>query len=135
MVCYQCGADTQVINSRPQKRLNQVWRRRSCLLCDAAYTTTEGIDYGRSLLVRSATNKRLVAFERDRLFLSLHKSLGHRATALSDASNLAATITAKVAPLAAAGVVSARTITEVALVALNRFDKLAAQHYQAFHKL
>jgi len=135
MVCYQCGGETQVINSRPQKRVNQVWRRRVCVLCDAVYTTTEGIDYGKNLLVRTAEHKQLHPLSRDRLLLSLYKSLGHRPTALQDAAGLAATIITKAAPRAQAGILEANQIAETAFVALSRFDKLAAQHYQAFHRV
>lgn len=133
MVCYKCGGETAVLNSRPQKRANQVWRRRQCTLCDTIFTTTETVDYAKSLLVRTGTNKQLVPFERDRLLMSLYKSLGHRDIALTDASGLCATIIAKVAPSATNNVIEARHIAETALVALNRFDKLAAQHYAAFH--
>jgi transcriptional regulator NrdR family protein len=86
-------------------------------------------------MVRRPTSKRLVPLERDRLLLSLYKSLSHRPTALTDAGGLCATIITKVTPLAKNNVVESRQIIETALVALNRFDKLAAQHYQAFHKL
>lgn len=134
MVCYTCGGETAVLNSRPQKRTNQVWRRRRCTLCDTVYTTTESIDYAKSLMVHRPTTKHLVPLERDRLLLSLYKSLGHRPTALTDAGGLCATIITKVAPLAKNNVVETRQIIETTLVALNRFDKLAAQHYQAFHK-
>ncbi len=133
MVCYTCGGDTAVLNSRPQKRSNQVWRRRRCTLCDTLFTTTESTDYTKSLLVRTGASKQLAPFERDRLFLSLYKSLGHRSTALTDAGGLCATIIAKVAPSATNNVVETQRIIETALVALNRFDKLAAQHYAAFH--
>lgn len=135
MVCYICGGETAVLNSRPQKRHNQVWRRRRCTLCDAVFTTTETIDYTKSLLVHTGTSKRLLPFERDRLFMSLYKSLGHRGTALTDAGGLCATIIAKTAPTATNNVIEARRLAETALVALNRFDKLAAQHYAAFHRL
>lgn len=135
MVCNTCGGETAVLNSRPLKRTNQVWRRRRCTLCDTVFTTTETTDYTKSLVVRPAKTKRLEPFERDRLLLSLHKSLGHRQTALTDAGGLCATIITKVVPLAKNNVVDTRQIIETTLVALNRFDKLAAQHYQAFHKI
>jgi transcriptional regulator NrdR family protein len=99
------------------------------------YTTTEAIDYSKGLLVRSGSAKVLVPFSRDHLLLSLYKSLGHRPTALTDAAGLCATIMTKIAPTAAAGVIERPRIIEITLVALNRFDKLAAQHYQAFHRL
>ena len=135
MVCYICGGSTQVINSRPQKRTNQVWRRRACILCDSVFSTEESIDYTKSLRVQSIGNRQLEPFSRDRLLLSLHKSLGHRPIALHDASGLCATIMTKVTQRAQNGVVSRENIIQVAMVALNRFDTLAAQHYQAFHKL
>lgn len=134
MVCYTCGGETAVLNSRPQKRPNQVWRRRQCTLCDTLFTTTESIDYAKSLLVQKPGLRRLVPFERDRLMLSLYKSLGHRSTALADAGGLCATIMAKLAPAADNTVIASQRIVEVTLVALNRFDKLAAQHYAAFHR-
>ena len=135
MVCLICGGETQVTNSRPQKRSNQVWRRRACTLCDVIFSTTEAIDYGKSLRIRGSNNHRLEPFNRDRLLVSLYKSLGHRDGALADASGLCGTIVAKVAPTAVGGVISRDRLVETALVALSRFDKLAAQHYQAFHKL
>ena len=134
MVCYKCSGETAVLNSRHQKRSNTVWRRRRCVMCDTLVTTTEGIDYAKSLVVTPRSGKQLVPFERDRLLLSLYKSLGHRPEALRDAGGICATIIAKLAPLATDGVLASTRITEVSLVALSRFDKLAAQHYQAFHK-
>lgn len=135
MVCHNCGGETAVVNSRPQARSNAIWRRRRCTLCDTVVSTTETIDYTKSIVVRPRSDKYLQPFNRDRLMLSLHKSLGHRDTALTDAAGLCATIMTKSIPHAESGVLDARTIIQVTLVALNRFDKLAAQHYQAMHKL
>lgn len=135
MVCHVCGGGTAVINSRPQARGNSVWRRRQCVLCDTVVSTTEVIDYTKSILVRSPSNKQLQPFNRDRLMLSLYKSLGHRDSALTDAAGLCTTIMTKSVSRADAGILAAQTIIEVTLVALNRFDTLAARHYQAMHKL
>jgi transcriptional regulator NrdR family protein len=104
-------------------------------MCDAVYTTTQAIDYSRGLLVRGLLGKQLLPFSRDVLLISLHKSLGHRPHALDDASGLCATIMAKLAPQATDGVLTTEQIIRVTSVALTRFDKLAAQHYQAFHRL
>ncbi len=35
---------TEVFNSRPTKRANQVWRRRRCLECSHTFTTYEQVD-------------------------------------------------------------------------------------------
>lgn len=135
MVCHICGGETAVINSRPQVRSNSVWRRRRCILCDTVVSTSETIDYTKSIVVRPRTTKQLEPFSRDRLFLSLHKSLGHRNSALTDAAGLCTTITTKSITRAHNGVLDADTIMQVTVVALSRFDSLAAQHYQAMHKI
>lgn len=134
MVCYQCGGDTAVFNSRHQKRTNHVWRRRRCVLCDTTFTSIESIDYSRSLKVRGTTERDLTPLSRDRLLLSLHASLQHRPTALTDTAGLTATILHKAAGGAEHGIVDVSKLMDIVVVALNRFDKLAAQHYRAMHK-
>ena len=130
MVCIQCGQDTQVTNSRHQKRSNQVWRRRQCRVCGLVFTTEEKIDYSASWRVRD-TNGQLRPFAPLKLTLSLYRSLGHRSTALEDASQLAQTIIHKL-PVQL-GVIEQATITQTTLVALRRFDKAACTHYEAHH--
>lgn len=138
MVCLQCSSETQVINSRPQKRTNQVWRRRRCILCDSVFSTQEVPDYSKSIVVGDPANatrrQQLAAFERDKLLVSIYKSLTHRSDPLRDAGGLCATIITKVAATAHNGVVDRQIIIQTTIVALTRFDTLAAQHYQAMHK-
>jgi transcriptional repressor NrdR len=133
MVCVHCGSETQVINSRAQKRSNQVWRRRRCMKCRAVFTTAEAARYEAAWAVRGKSGN-ISPFSRDKLFLSLYKSCGHRKTALDDAAGLTDTIIKKLAEHVTDGVVRARDIAQVAQVALNRFDKTASTHYTAFHK-
>jgi transcriptional repressor NrdR len=133
MVCIHCGSETQVTNSRPQKRSNQVWRRRQCVKCQAVFTTSETAQYEAAWAVKGKTGSPK-PFSQDKLFLSLHKSCGHRKTALSDAKGLTETIINKLPVHIVDGTVSSHDIVQVAQVALNRFDKAASTHYQAFHK-
>jgi transcriptional regulator NrdR family protein len=102
-------------------------------LCDIVFSTEESIDYTKSIRVQASDDRHLATFERDRLLLSLYKSLGHRPSALSDAGGLCATIVAKLMATVHNGVISRSAIVQTSIVALNRFDKLAAQHYQAMH--
>ena len=132
MVCIYCSDETHVINSRPQKRLNQTWRRRKCLNCGAIFSTQEGADYSAAWTVGAVADG-INPFNRDKLFLSLHNSLQHRPTALSDASALTDTVIQKLRGEVRNGSIRAHTITQVVQVALNRFDKVASVHYQAFH--
>lgn len=132
MVCIYCGSETKVTNSRPQKRVNKVWRRRQCLSCNTVFTSTEAVDLSGS--IRVAKQKHLQAFRRDKLLLSIHDSLKHRKTAISDATGLTDTIIAKLYPLMTNSVLQPADITVITLEALKRFDKTAATHYAAFHK-
>ena len=133
MVCVQCGQKTQVINSRPQVRNNQVWRRRQCLTCKTVFSTIEAADYAAVWAVKSPS-KPLQPFSRDKLYLSLHRSCQHRDTAISDAAALAETVIKKLAGEVRDGTLSSKTIVRTAVVALNRFDTAASVHYQAFHR-
>src|SRR5271170_5351433 len=132
MVCVHCGQHTQVSNSRHQKRLNQVWRRRYCSQCGTLFTTQETPDYAAVWAVRGKTDG-LRPFSRDKLFLSLYKSCQHRPTALSDAGGLADTIISKLPVHLVDGTVASSDIARVTEVALSRFDMAASVHYQAFH--
>lgn len=133
MVCIFCASDTQVANSRPQKRLNQVWRRRRCLGCGAVMTSIEAIDLSRSVLVRKADGS-LQPFNRDQLFLSLHAACAHRPTAIDDAAGLAETISSQALKTIQNGSVNADDIRDIALEALEHFDGTAAAVYRAYHK-
>lgn len=132
MVCLACASPTNVVNSRLQKRSNQVWRRRLCSNCSMIFTTEEVVDYDSSWRVESKSNK-LLPFSRDRLLLSLYSSCSHRRNALSDASALVSTIIRKLSLEAESGVLSSDSIKQITLVTLNRFDKVASVHYQAHH--
>jgi transcriptional repressor NrdR len=133
MVCVHCGAETHIINSRPQKRANRVWRRRECLECGAVFTTEETADYGAAWLVENKTGL-LEPFRRDKLFLSVYKACEHRKAALSDASGLTDTIIAKLLASAQSSVIKSVQIIEITQVALNRFDKAASSYYAARHQ-
>ncbi len=132
MVCTFCFNETQVINSRYQKRLNCVWRRRKCLSCKNVFSTIEQVDYEKSWVVQYSDNKSL-PFQSDRLLLSLYKSLQHRSTALNDTIALTKTIMSTLQRVAQNGIITATAIATAAHNILKRFDKAAAVMYQAYH--
>jgi transcriptional repressor NrdR len=131
MVCLYCDTKTGVINSRHQKKTNRVWRRRSCTQCNALFTTTETIDTLTSLLVQTANDLR--PFSRDYLLLSIYDSLKHRKTAITDATALTDTIFSLVLSRSKQPVIQRNSIVDASLEVLNRFDKVGATHYGAFH--
>jgi transcriptional regulator NrdR family protein len=133
MVCVQCNGDTRVINSRPQKRNNQVWRRRQCVKCDLIFSTEETAQYESIWLVMDSHGT-YSPFLPNKLLLSLYQSCQHRQTALSDATALTETIIQKLRPQCIDGVISSKTVAQVSQVALNRFDRPASVYYGAHHR-
>lgn len=133
MVCPYCGHKTHVVNSRPQKRQRATWRRRACINCGSIFTTIEQVQTDTVLVVSKKNS--LEPFSRDKLFLSVYDSLKHRKTALSDATNLTATIWSKLSPHIDSASIDSLVIVEVAAAVLERFDRSAATHYRAFHPL
>lgn len=132
MVCLYCDTKLVVINSRPQKRTNSVWRRRSCPGCNIAFTSLEEIDPASTLVIKDSSG-RLQPFSRDKLFLSVYKSCRHRMDPVEDARALTATIVARLGDRKSPELTRRQVIKTVAKV-LGRFDSLAAMQYEAYHK-
>lgn len=133
MVCLYCSSPTRVINSRPQKRLLQVWRRRACTKCSAVFTTNESIDLATSLAVRG-TGTTIRPFSRDKLLVSILQAVGHRKQPVADAAALTATVTAKLLHGTQTAALSHNDITHATLKTLQHFDTAAAVQYAAYHK-
>ena len=134
MKCIYCGAETQVVNSRHQKRINQVWRRRKCLECAAVFSTHESAAYDAAWRVKTSSGA-LQPFNRNKLLVSLYKSLEHRPNALDDAEALTSTIMGKLLSLAQNGLLDHSDIAQTTQEALKRFDTPASVHYAAFHQV
>lgn len=132
MVCIYCAHSTRVVNSRHQKRANQIWRRRRCTDCKAIFTSLEGVD--NVLAVRVIKNGHLEPFSRDKLLLAIHDSLKHRKTAVADASYLTGTILGSIYTHLKDATIDSSKITQITLQTLGNFDKAAATHYRAFHE-
>ncbi len=130
MVCIYCGHDTSVTNSRLNRKLNRVWRRRACSECGEVFSTYEQAD--RAKAWRIAQAGQLSEFERDRLFISLYKSLGHRPAATREAGDLTDTVVSLLAKRPE-GDIPATELAQTAYTVLKRFDAAAATHYKAFH--
>jgi len=133
MVCIYCEGPTRVSNSRPQKRLQQVWRRRQCGRCGAVFTTNEATDLSGSWVVRSAQG-RPEPFSRDTLLVSVLRAVGHREQPVPDAGALTATIISKLLRATRSAEISPTQIASTTLETLQRFDDVAAVQYRAYHK-
>lgn len=131
MRCIYCGAATSVTNSRTQKRLLGVWRRRHCKACDAHFTTKETIDYDTAFTYRHAST--MQAFCRDQIYSDVLDCLRHRKTKRSDATELTETIIRTLIDTTTTAVIDRPLILETCHSILGRFDKVAAIQYVALH--
>lgn len=132
MVCFYCNQSSSVINSRPNKRSRQIWRRRRCDSCKRVWSTYETADYATVYVVKSSTGA-LTPLSRDKLFISIYKSCQHRPTATADASDLATTVMNHLPDIQIDGMIEASALKQIMSRTLQRFDSVAGIHYDAFH--
>lgn len=135
MQCIYCGSNTNVFNSRDRRKNPSVWRRRRCSSCGAQFTTIETPDYELALSVEGTSGK-LYPFSRDKLYLSVHRSLSHRDDAVSAASDLTSTIIGRLLSTRQAvdSLITMKSIAETAHTVLSRFDQPSANTYFAYHQ-
>lgn len=130
-----CGGGTQVINSRPQKRTNTVWRRRRCVACNSLITTEEAPRYETALMIEMPSGS-LEPFMRDILLISVYKSLAHRKSAAADATALTKTLLGSLQRDAGkAAILTKPELISLVAACLDRFDSAAGSHYRAYHPL
>ncbi|MDB5160789.1 MAG: NrdR family transcriptional regulator [Candidatus Saccharibacteria bacterium] len=131
MVCPYCAAKTEVVNSRLQKRSNQVWRRRQCRECKSVFTTHEAIDLSSSL--RVSTNGELKPFISDLLFTEVLLALQDRKDCYTESREVTGTIIQELLKSQASPVFTPKQISEVTAGILKRFNQRAWHRYTAEH--
>jgi transcriptional repressor NrdR len=131
MICIYCGGDTRVINSRHQRRNNQVWRRRQCLVCGSVLTTHEAVELESALSVND--HGALRPFLPDLLLKELMMALQNRKDAYTASSEVLATIIRKLLSLPQKPVYLPRDISKTTAEVLKRFDKQAYLRFVAEH--
>lgn len=100
--------------------------------CKAIFTTNEAVDLGTSVAVR-LKDGRISSFNRDVLFMSVYRAIGHRERPIADAAALTSTITSKLLNGTRASI-GLEDIVVTTLGVLKRFDRAAAVQYAAYHK-
>ena len=133
MVCIYCDGKTEVTNSRPQKRDNQVWRRRHCMACDNIFTTIESVDMTSTLLVQYGSSYE--PFQREKLLLSIYDALRHRKQPVEDATALTKTAISKLVSSINSATITRHQIINSTAAILKQFDHAAYIQYTAFHPL
>lgn len=131
MVCLYCGGETKVVNSRLQRRNNQVWRRRQCMSCQFVLTTHEAVDLESAISVsKDGLNQ---PFMPALLQNALSEALKHRKDAYTASGELLGTIVRKLLTLPGKPLYRTTDIAKVTADVLKRFDKQAHLRYLADH--
>jgi transcriptional repressor NrdR len=131
MVCVYCGGEMKVTNSRLQKRNNQVWRRRQCLVCGAVFTTHEVLELESALKVD--WNGHFIGFQRDILLNELHHALQDKKDVYIASQELLSTIVRELLQQPQKPVFKKTDISSVTASVLKRFDRQAYLRYVADH--
>lgn len=131
MVCIYCGGKTKVINSRSQRRNNQIWRRRECLACHSVFTTHESTELESSLSV--IKNGADTPFLPDLLLWEIMTALGHRKDVYTASREVLGTIVHNLLALPQKPRFQPADISKAASEVLKRFDRRAYLRYQAEH--
>jgi len=131
MVCIYCGNQTKVINSRLQKRNNQVWRRRQCLVCQTVFTTHEAIELESVLSV--SQNGQFSPFMPDLLLKELNQALQDRKDVYTASREVLGTVVTRLLALPQKPVFEPHDISKTASNVLKRFDRRAHLRYVADH--
>lgn len=131
MVCPFCNKDTEVINSRPQKRTNGVWRRRHCYGCERIFTTVEKADLEASVRVLKRSGL-LEPLSEAKLMISLYRALQHHENAPEVALELSQAVIKSVLRFTTEPLVPSSAIAAQVVIVLKRFDAAAAIRYQSY---
>jgi transcriptional repressor NrdR len=134
MVCIYCGGDTQVTNSRLQKKSNQVWRRRKCQACQGLFTSIEAANLPSSLLFKR-DEEHLGPFQRDILLISIYESCRHRKQAVEAATALTDTVLGKLRHKVKDASLKRQDVIKVTADVLKHYDKAAYTSYLAYHQV
>lgn len=132
MVCIYCGKKTKVTNSRPQARLGKTWRRRECTACHAVFTCLEQVALTDVLRAKKRSGT-IEHFERDKLFLSIYRSVDHLEDPIRIARELTDTILGKLfykKPMSP--IIATTEVAAAATQTLKAFNAAASVRYLSF---
>ncbi len=131
MLCVYCGGDTGVINSRTQKRANQVWRRRRCTVCKAVFTSIEAVELSNTLTVVSGDSTAPLVPER--IYVDILHALKDRSDPYIASRELTNTVIKRLLTLPEKPTFRPEQISRAVATVLRRFDARAYLRFVAEH--
>ena len=132
MKCIYCSHETKVVNSRPKKLDHQTWRRLNCTSCGSTVTSIESVSLDEALRVEKR-NSGIEPFYRDKLYISIYKSIDHMPDPAVNASYLTNNVLRHMYKTKPFGpVVPSSTISKHAATTLKNFNAAASVRYLSF---
>lgn len=132
MVCPYCSGRTKVVNSRRQKRNNNVWRRRHCSGCSAVFTSIESPNLSSTLIVNQ--NGTYKPFLTDLLYTEILLTISDRKDCYIAARELTNSVIQFLLRSPQKPVFTPTDINQAVAGVLKRFSKRAWQRYSAEHE-
>ncbi len=123
MFCPFCRSDqTDVVNSRPTRAGNQIWRRRKCLHCHESFTTYEQADLGFLKVIKKTGRKE--RYSRAKLFSGIYGAFLSIPAKETTVDAITDTVEAKLLN-AKKRLITSNEIAHITLSTLKRFNTAA----------
>lgn len=127
MTCPNCHQPTRVSNSRQQAAGFSTWRRRVCLQCQTAFTTSEQI-LPESIIKCQASDGTLTPLQAQDIYLSVYHALKGLENASTAAHSLTQTCLDKI--FQQRGVlIQQRAVEQLIFATLQAYQPLAGYRY------
>jgi len=130
MQCPNCGAETQVIDSREAED-NSIRRRRECFSCGFRFTTYERIEVPKLVVVKKDGSEE--PFERKKIVRGLRKSCQKTDVSEAQIQKIADEIEQKIGNLGLEKVKS-RRIGNMVIKRLKKLDEVAYIRFASVYK-
>lgn len=134
MFCINCFyPSTKVINSRPNKKEPNIWRRRHCIKCSTTFTTRERPSLTEAPNIQLPSGG-MESFNLGKLTLSIAKAFTHSQKD-AEYSSLPLAQTVETTLASQREIITPSDIEATTHSILKRYDELAAVQYAAQHQL
>ena len=130
MLCPYCSSGgTKVTDKRDSNEITR--RRRECLKCGKRFTTYERVELDLNVLKKDGKRE---AFDRDKLFKGVCKSLEKRPFGTGEIEKIISNIVARVYRVAKDKDIKSSKIGEIILSELKKVDKVAYVRFASVYR-
>jgi len=130
MICPYCNnPETKVTDKRDSNEITR--RRRECLKCEKRFTTYERIELDLGVIKKDGKRE---AFDRDKLYKGIVKSLEKRPFSSEEIENLVGDIESRIYRVAKDKDIKSLKIGEIIMDKLKKTDKVAYIRFASVYR-